>query len=368
MDSADIMIIGGGIAGLSAAAALAAHGRVIVLEAEDSLGVHSSGRSATFLHFGIGGQTVRALTAFSRKSEFADIATPTPALFIANEGMRARLTELQGEMSNHTTTVRAVDEGEMRDLCPVLRFGGDAVVAGVVDTAGLKLDADALLQGYARTVRGGGGKVVNGERAAAISRDGAWRVTTERGNVYSAPILIDAAGAWADQVAVLAGVMPLGLTPLRRTIIVVDAEDCAGWPFVKTAVDEFYLLTSGGRVLASPVDEVPSEPGDAQPEEYDIALAAHRLEQWTTLPVRRIQHRWAGLRTFTHDRIPVAGFAPDAPGFFWLAGQGGYGLQTAPGMAAAVAAIITGGSWPAGLTANGITPADLAPERLARRQ
>jgi D-arginine dehydrogenase len=134
---------------------------------------------------------------------------------------------------------------------------------------------------------------------------------------------------------------------------------------VKTAVDDFYILPEGGRLAASPVDEVECEPCDAQPEDYDVALAAWKVEQYTTLPVQRIAHRWAGIRTFTADRVPVAGFAPDAPGFFWLAGQGGYGLQTAPAMAAVAEALVTGGAWPAGLEALGAGPAEIGIERFS---
>jgi D-arginine dehydrogenase len=165
----------------------------------------------------------------------------------------------------------------------------------------------------------------------------------------------------------MAGVAPLGLTPLRRTIVVVDPPEGAAvrdWPFVKTVADDFYILPESGRLMASPVDEVPGEPCDAQPEEYDVALAADAVERYTTLPVARIAHRWAGLRTFAGDRVPVAGFAPDAPGFFWLAGQGGYGLQTAPAMAAIAQALIVGGAWPEGLAALGAAPADILPQRL----
>ena len=165
----------------------------------------------------------------------------------------------------------------------------------------------------------------------------------------------------------LAGVRPLGLRPLRRTIIVVDPPQGAevrGWPFVKTAVDDFYILPESGRLMASPVDEVESGPCDAQPEDYDVALAAWKVERYTTLAVARIAHRWAGLRTFTADRTPAAGFDPQAPGFFWLAGQGGFGLQTAPAMAEAVEALITGADWPEALTEAGVAAQDLRPERL----
>ncbi len=177
-------------------------------------------------------------------------------------------------------------------------------------------------------------------------------------------MLVNAAGAWCDVMAGLAGVTPLGLEPKRRTVIAVDpGTDMTGWPFVHSITKDFYMLAEAGQLLVSPVDEVPDEPCDAQPDDYDIALAADRLEHYTTLQVTRIAHRWAGLRTFTSDRTPTAGFAPDAPGFFWLAGQGGYGLQTAPAMAAAVESLIAGTAWPL----DDVTPARIAPDRLLAR-
>jgi D-arginine dehydrogenase len=376
MDGADFLVIGGGIAGLSAAARLARHGKTIVLEAEQALGYHSSGRSATFSHYGIGRGTVRGLTAWSRgfftdpPQGFADapLARPAPALFVATEEMREALGSLAEEMGHFTDTIRSVDTAEMLELFPPLRIGPEAVVAGVVDTGGLRLDSDALLQAYAREVRSTGGEVLTGRPIARVDASGdGWRVAAETGESWSAPVVVNAAGAWADRVAALAGMRPLGLQPLRRTIIVLDpptGSDVRGWPFVKSAVDDFYILPEGGRLMASPVDEVADEPCDARPEEYDVALAAWKVEQYTTLSVARIAHRWAGLRTFTADRVPAAGFAPDASGFFWLAGQGGYGLQTAPAMAAAAETLATGAPWPAGLAELGVTPENIGPERL----
>ncbi|MGE0179639.1 MAG: NAD(P)/FAD-dependent oxidoreductase [Sphingomonas sp.] len=369
MERADFLIIGGGVAGLSAGAALAAHGKVIVLEAEAAIGHHSSGRSATFSHYGIGNAVVRGLTAHSRRyfleAEGGVLARPTPALFIATEEMRAALTDLAEAMAVFTDSLEEADEARMRTLFPPLRTGGEAIVAGLVHPDGLRLDSDALLQHYVRTIRGAGGAVLNGKRIAAIRPE--WTVEAETGEYFSAPILINAAGAWADQVAVLAGVEPLGLRPLRRTIIIVDPPegvDARGWPFVKTVVDDFYILPEGARLAASPVDEVDAEPCDAQPEDYDIALAAWKVEQYTTLSVARIAHRWAGLRTFAADRSPAAGFDAQAPGFFWLAGQGGFGLQTAPAMAEAIAALVTGGPWPKALAERGVLADHLAPARL----
>ena len=376
MTGADFLVLGGGIAGLSAAARLARHGKVLVLEAEEALGYHSSGRSVSFSHFGIGNGAVRGMTAWSRPffehppEGFGDspVARPMATIYMAGEAQLAALDALAADMATYTDAVERIGVERLLALCPVVRTGGEHAVAGLYDPTGLKLEAAALLQGFARLVRKGGGEVLNGRRAARIERKGeAWEVTTEAGETFSAPILINASGAWADKVAEMAGVAPLGLQPKRRTIIVVDPPagmEIAAWPFVHSIGGDFYMLPEAGQILVSPVDEVDDEPSDAAPEEYDTALAAYQLEQYTTLTVTRIAHRWAGLRSFVADRTPTAGFDTDAPGFFWLAGQGGYGLQTAPAMAAIVEALATGGAWPEGLEALGVPPEQVTPERL----
>lgn len=372
----DVLIVGGGVAGLSLGAALSGHRRVTVLEGEEAIGHHSSGRSATFSHFGIDNAVVRGLTAASRPffqrppDRFSEvpIARMATALFVATEAMLPTLETLEEAMRPLAPCIRAVGEADMRALFPPLRTGPGAVLAGIVDADGLRLDAHALLQGYERTIRSNGGKVLTGERVTSAERQGSsWAVATESGERHSASILVNASGAWADGLARIAGAAPLGLRPLRRTIIIVDPPeraDVAGWPFVKTAVDDFYILPEGVRLAASPVDEVPDDPCDAQPDDYDIALAAWKVEEYTRLKVPRVQHRWAGLRTFAPDRTPVAGFDPSTPGFFWLAGQGGFGLQTAPAMAEAAASLILSTAWPEQLAAIGISSHDLAPERL----
>lgn len=366
MDSADVLIIGGGIAGLSAAARLARHGRVVVLEAEDALGYHSSGRSVSFSHYGIGNAAVRGLTAHSRA--FFELPpedfSPVPlsrtfaSLYFANDEDLPALATLRADMAAFTDAIRILDEAETRALCPVLR----SPRRGLLDPTGLKLDADALLQSFARQVRGAGGEIRTGQRIAAIEREGERWIVDGR---HAAPVVVNAAGAWADSVAALAGVAPLGLQPRRRTIIAVDPPagmDISAWPFAHSVAGDFYMLPEAGRILVSPVDEVADNPCDAQPEEYDLALAADRLEHYTTVPVARIAHRWAGLRTFTADRTPTAGFAPDAPGFFWFAGQGGYGLQTAPAMAEIAEALVTGSKWPV----PAVAPELIRPERLIK--
>lgn len=378
--TADFLIIGGGIAGLSAASRLARHGKVMVLEAEEALGYHSSGRSVSFSHYGIGNSAVRGLTAWSRPFFEAQpegfcpspLCRTIPTLYFATAESLPDLEALEAEMSRFTDRTRRIDAEAMSALCPALRTGEDAAIQGVLDPTGLKLDADALLQSYARAVRSGGGEVLNGRRIASIERPGdGWRVVSEGGEHWSAPVLINAAGAWADRVAALAGVPPIGLEPKRRTIIVVDPPagiDIGSWPFAHSVAGDFYMLPEAGQLLVSPVDEVEDGPCDAAPDEYDVALAADRLEHYTTVPVTRIAHRWAGLRSFVADRTPTAGFEPAAPGFFWLVGQGGYGLQTAPAMSAIVEALVTGGRWPEGLAELGVTADQIGPERLGSSQ
>jgi D-arginine dehydrogenase len=372
----DILVIGGGIAGISAAARLSAHGETVLLERESALGYHSSGRSATFYHFGIGDSVVRGLTKASHGffaappigfSE-APLWSGKPALFIAKRGELDQFEALEREMTRFTDTITRLGPEEMLSFVPVLRVGEDHAAMGLLDTGGRKLDADALLQGYARATRRNGGRIISNAPVSSISRDGNhWTVDTPDAR-YSARILVNAAGAWADQLALLAGVRPLGLRPLRRTIIGFDPPaglEVRDWPFLKTVIDDgFYMLPDAGRLLASPMDQSPSPPIDAQPEDYEMALAAWRVEEATTLSVARIAHKWAGLRSFVADKVPTAGFAPDAPGFFWLAGQGGYGLQTAPAMAAATEALMFDLPWPADLGAAGVEPSHIRPERL----
>lgn len=396
MKSGDILVIGGGIAGLSAASALSAHAKVVVLEAEEAVGTHSSGRSATMLHYALGDSQVRALTRASRAffdqppEDFTDVplGRRMPVLIHAREEELAALDALSSAIAPFAALER-VGEGAIRDLCPILRTGAGGAVAGLLDPNGIRLDPHALLQGHARTLRRNGGEIVTGARVSAIRKidwdgewigsptdrfawigmkpvnKGNWEMETEDFRRFDAPILVNAAGAWADSIAVLAGLGPLGLKPLKRTIITFDGParaDVSGWPFVKTVGDELYFAPESGRLLASPMDEVPSDPCDAQPDEYEVALAAHRVEERTTVQVERIHSRWAGLRTFAPDRHLVAGFDPRAHGFFWLAGQGGFGLQTSPVTARIVESLVAGTGWPT----HAVAPEELSPARFLR--
>ena len=368
---ADILVIGGGIAGLSAAAALSRHARVTVLEAEAQVGFHSSGRSATMVHYALGDPLVRELTRASRPffdnppGEFTDVPLghAMAVLIHARDDELEALDILEAELNPFATLAR-LDAAGVRQLCPLLK---PDVAAGFADYHGMRLDPHALLQANLRQLRRNGGGLKADFRICSITRrTGTWRVDSDKGETCEAPIIVNAAGAWADQIATLAAVPPLGLQPMRRTIITFDAlpgTQLESLPFAKTIGDELYFAPESGRLFASPMDEVPSDPCDAQPDEYEVALAASRMEERTTVQVRQIHSKWAGLRTFTPDKHPAAGFAPDAEGFFWLAGQGGFGLQTSPAMAAIVGSLIAGDPW----CVADVSVEELSPARFFRQ-
>lgn len=364
MEQVDFLVIGAGIAGLSAAARLARHGRVVVCEAESAPGVHASGRSAAFAHFDMDAWLVRALTAASLPLLKEPGARPHPALFIALRGQEAELARVEAGYREWQPEVRRISFEKARELVPVLRE--EAVIGALFDPAGRKLDAHALLEGHRRALLDAGGQVTTNAPVTAMRREGARWIVGTPGAVYAAKIVVNAAGAWADHVAEMAGIAPLGIRPLRRTVITFDVpHDVSAWPFTKTVGPGFYIEPEGRcRLLACPMDEHPSDPCDAQPEEEDVALAAWRVEEATTLAIPRLASKWAGLRSFAPDRLPVAGFDPAAPGFFWLTGQGGFGLQTSPAMALAAEALATGGVWPEELRAVGVTEEMLGVERV----
>lgn len=375
MRTIDTILIGGGIAGLSAAARIARHGETVILERESAAGYHSSGRSATFCHFGIGDGLVHKLTAIS-KALFAAppegghpaLARRMAALFIARAEEEDQLDRLTETTLAHSPEARRIEGDALREIVPVLETGPDGFSGGLYDPDAYKLDSDAMLQANIRALRAAGGTLATDAPVEAVRREGSHWIVDTPGQSYAAKHIVNAAGAWADTIAEMAGVRPLGLTPLRRTIIAFrppEGIDVSGWPFTKTVGEGFYMLPEGsGQLLASPMDESPSPPCDAQPDEETIALAAWRVEQATTMPIRRIDHKWSGLRTFAPDKSPVAGYAPGAPGFFWLAGQGGFGLQTSPAMAMAAEALLLGLEWPEALIERDVRPEMLAPGRL----
>ena len=365
MQTADVIVVGGGIAGLSLAARLAGHVRVVVLEAESAPGYHASGRSVAFAHYGLGETRVRTLTALSM-DELAGHGSVHPALHIARDDQPAALDALEDVHRQFGCDYTRIGPEAALALMPALK--PEACAAALVDHGSLKLDTNAMLQAHIAALRAGRGTLVTGARVSAVMRAGGdWQVETSAG-AYAAPILVNAAGAWADALARMAGVTPIGLEPRRRTVIsfaAPEGRDVSAWPFTKTVGEGFYLLPEGrGQLLASSMDQTPSAPCDAAPEELDIAVAAHRVEQATTLPIRRIAHSWAGLRSFAPDELPVIGPAAGASGFVWCAGQGGAGFQTAPALSRITAAAVLGLPFPADCAAAGLAPEDFVPARL----
>ncbi|MEI9995591.1 MAG: FAD-binding oxidoreductase [Rhizomicrobium sp.] len=347
MERFDVIIIGAGIAGASLAMPLAESGYgVLMLEAEAQPGFHATGRSAAFFAPGYGNAVVRTLTAESGRFFRVppDGFTETPllrrraAMFIARPDQAGSLQRMEAELGD---TARRLDVTETIEQVPILR--DDYIATALLDENGGDIDVDALLQGFLRAARRSGCLLRCGGRATAMHhKDGLWHMATAEFDC-AAPLVVNAAGAWADSLAALAGLKPLGLAPMRRTALTVAAGqdwNMASWPMAIDVDELFYFKPEAGALLLSPADETISEPCDAQAEEIDVAYAVERVERATTLRVRRVLHRWAGLRTFAPDRTPVVGFDPRAQGFFWLAGQGGYGVQTAPALGALAAALI----------------------------
>jgi D-arginine dehydrogenase len=287
-------------------------------------------------------------------------------LHIARRDQIEKLGALESVHRDFGCNCERMHGDEAQTLVPMLKAGPDHIYEALIDHGALKLDTDAMLQGNLRDLRARGGEIVCGAKVHEFRRvDGAWLAKTSAG-AFTAPIIINAGGAWADEVARMAGTAPVGIEPRRRTVIAFDVpDDVSNWPFVKTLGEGFYLLPEGSsQLLASPQDEGKTAPCDAAPEEIDVATIAHRIEEASDLKVTRIAHSWAGLRTFAPDELPVIGFAQDAPGFFWFAGQGGYGFQTAPALAQIGEALALGGDWPDQFEARGLTPALFAPDRF----
>ena len=359
--STDILVLGGGIAGMSVAWRLAVAGaQVVLLEAEEQCGMHSTARSAATLTEAYGTDAVRRLSVASR----AFLADP-PAGFTGVPLLKRRgnLTVARAEEEAlldvqlsggrvHVPAMSRIDPAEVLRMVPVLR--PEAVGAAFIEPDMCEIDADALFSGYRRSLLAAGGRVVTNARSERIGRDGAaWWVDTPAGR-FTAAKLVNAAGAWADQVAELAGVRRANLVPHRRTALIVDAPGSTNWPMVNDVTETLYFKPDASRLMVSPADATPCEPCDAQPEEMDLAIAMDRLQQMTTLQVRHISRSWAGLRTFAPDHSPVVGEDADAKGFIWLAGQGGFGVMTSPALSALGAAAAMGGPIPADIAAGRI--------------
>jgi D-arginine dehydrogenase len=369
--AADVMVIGAGIAGASAAYHLAGEFRVVVLEREDVPGYHTTGRSAASFTENYGNDTIRKLTRASRdffESPPVGFAThpllaPRSIVTIARSDQLEAL-ELAFQRARETSpTVRRLTVDEVVRGVPIIRR--EYLSAGFFDAACRDIDVHAVHHGFLRGARARGCQLVcNAEIIGLAMNGGLWHAETRAGPV-TARFVVNAAGAWCDKIAELADARPIQLVPKRRTAVTIDVPvDVSGWPMVEDANEGFYFKPEAGRILASPGDETPMEPCDVQPDELDVAVTIDRLERATILSIRRISHRWAGLRSFVADRTPVVGFDPARSGFFWLAGQGGYGIATSPALGRTTASLIANGRLPADLVDLGLHPRDLAPERL----
>jgi D-arginine dehydrogenase len=374
----DAMVIGAGIVGASVAyrlqLAMGARGKVLILEAEAQAGYHSTGRSAALFTESYGPPPVIALTMASRAfleappAGFAEqpLLTPRGSLYVGAAGQRGDLQDLYDSLVGAAIPgVRLIDGAEALTLCPCLR--AEKAVAGLYEPGAMDIDVHALHQGYLRFFKRAGGELRTSSPVEKISRDGAgWRLQTANGS-DRAPVLVNAAGAWGDEIAALAGVAQIGLVPKRRTAITFDPPSSAvisSWPNVHTIAGDLYFKPDAGRILASPADETPSPPIDVQPDEYDVAVTAARIEELCTMEVKKILRKWAGLRSFVADGVPVIGMDPNAPGFFWAAGLGGYGVQSSPAVGQISADLILTGSPGVGLP---VDRESLSPQRIGRQ-
>ncbi|MBO9624082.1 MAG: FAD-binding oxidoreductase [Sphingomonas sp.] len=358
----DVAIVGAGIAGASLAAELAPHARVLLLEGEDRPGYHATGRSAAFWSETYGGPFVQPLTTASGPAlEAGGFLAPLGSLHIARAGEKPAVDAFLAEFEGSGVELRAVDP---REALPGLR---DEWRYGVLEPSCAYIDVGGLhAAGLAAARRAGAELVVSAELQAAQRAPGGWHLETRAGR-FEASVLVNAAGAWADSVARLAGVAPIGIQPYRRTMVQIrtDPAPPSALPLVAHLAGSFYFKPeAGGRLWLSPHDEIPTDACDAAPEAIDVATAIDRFEHVVDWRVTALEHKWAGLRSFAPDRLPVYGFDAEGEGFFWCAGQGGFGIQTAPAAARMAAALLLGRTPDPSLA--GVDPQRYLPGRFAR--
>ncbi len=341
----DIAIVGAGIAGAGVAASLGTGLRVAILEQEDRPGYHSTGRSAATFIRNYGNGPIRALTAasaplfdeLSAVSPSGPLLSPRGLLYVAEQAGRAAFDALLAESEG----LEPISLDEAIRLVPALRR--DWMVAAAYEADTQDIDVASLHDLFLRRAKAAGAVLKARARLTQSRREGGrWTIETEAGNL-TATILVDAAGAWADAVAEACGIAPVGLVPYRRSIAVIPApqgESCDRWPLVADVAEGWYLKADAGRLFVSPAEQDPVEPHDAFPHDMVLAEGLDRFERAMAIPVKRVERSWAGLRSFVADRTPVVGYDPSAEGFFWLAGHGGYGIQTSPGLSALAATLI----------------------------
>jgi D-arginine dehydrogenase len=374
MKSYDVLVIGGGIAGVSIGYELAADRTVGLLEMEPTLAYHTTGRSvATFLE-SYGGRTIRLLTTASRafmedppEGFGRPLLKPLPLIWVAPHGEIDDVHAMYDAVVEFVPAMSVLSAGEVVEATKVIR--PDWVAGGLLEPDASEIDVAALHGGYAGGLRARGGDIHTCVAVAEMRRaDDRWQVTDASGNTFEAPVVVNAAGSWCDIVAGVAGARPVGIHPLRRTVFTIappSGIDGHTIPLVADVAGTFYLKPEGPQILCSPADEVPSEPCDARPEEIDIAKAIDVINAATMLDIGHVRSSWAGLRNFVADRSPVAGFDDAVDGFFWFVGQGGYGIQMAPALARAGASLVRSGGLPQELSDRGLDAAALHRSRLS---
>jgi D-arginine dehydrogenase len=370
----DVCVLGGGIAGASVAYALAPYASVVVLEREAQVGYHSTGRSAAVYSPQYGSLAIRRLTAASgpflkappEGFATAPLLTPRGFLTLGRSDEREAYEATRAEAAATGQLLEALTETEVRRRIPFLKPG--AAAWALLDATAMDMDVEAMLQGFLRGARSHGARVVTGVEITALECGSeGWRIATPSGDWYAGTV-VNAAGAWADDVARLAGVAPIGVVPHRRTAFVCDVPagvDLAQCPMTMWADEQFYFKPEAGRLLGSLAEENPTTPGDPQPEDLDVAIAVDRIEQVVDFEIRKLVRAWTGLRSFVADRDPVSGFDARVPGFYWHAALGGYGIQTAPALGAHAANRILDRPMDARLQDLGLESHALDPARLA---
>ncbi|WP_298464509.1 FAD-dependent oxidoreductase [uncultured Erythrobacter sp.] len=339
----DFAVIGAGMAGASIAAELAPHATVLVLEAEDVPGYHSTGRSAAFWEECYGGPGVVPLTlasgVFLRENGFL---RPRGALYVGRGDDKAQMDGFVETFAGTGVTIERLGREGLVERVPHIR---EDWCDAIWEPACADIDVAGLHQHYLKGLKQGGADLICRSRVAGLRRhDGIWQIEAEGGATHLAAAVVNAAGAWADTLAQMAGAQPLGIDPKRRTVAQLRVEPAApdNLPLVLDINGGFYFKSDNGRLWLSPHDEIPTTPCDAAPEELDVALAIDRFQRVTDWHIEAVERRWAGLRSFAPDRLPVYGPDPDIEGFFWFAGQGGFGIQTAPAAARLASQIALG--------------------------
>jgi D-arginine dehydrogenase len=364
----DIVVIGAGIAGASVAAHLAEHAHVAILDMEDRAGYHTTSRSASSFEPNYGPKPILALTRASRDFFMAPPEGFTDAPIFTKRG--SLVLEAKGqEQEAQNFLAKAIDivelsEAEAMAMVPALREG--YATRGFLEAGTGALDVDLLHRGYLRLFKQRGGFLKLQADANKITKSaGLWHIETPQGE-FATKLIVNAAGAWGDQVAALAGVQPVGLIPKRRSIgvIAVSDYDVMKWPFMVDCAESWYSVPQSGKLLVSSADATPVEPHDAYADDEAIAIGIDRLMQATTLDVQRLEHGWGGLRTFSPDTAPVVGFDPSTDGFFWLVGQGGYGIQSSPALSRTAAAMVLKHEIPKDVLTAGLDVAHILPDRL----